>query len=200
MTVRRLLAIVFGTLAVFAHGCGRPSMRGSALLKPSDIVSESEDGFRDLVFSTAEPKKLVDGSQMIRASGFYKGQQVGFELVLSSTWQEGKDSPPLTRGTVTLRSLGTESDKFLKAVDENYRAEVNPGRMKPQTVFAAIVLGGNPLELSRGAAKLKLMFETQNERRYAELYITIDVIARKLYVQEKEPGYRKAIVRALAAD
>ena len=54
-----------------------------------EITSESEvDGFVDLVFRLTAHETRADGSQQIRARGLHKGEQVGFEIVLSNSWKK----------------------------------------------------------------------------------------------------------------
>ena len=69
----------------------------------------------------------------------------------------------------------------------------------PRVDAAAISLRGDPRHLEAGLTKIKLFFESADETRYAELYADIDLGATKLYVNEKDPGYRPAVVRALSA-
>ncbi len=49
--------------------------------------------------------------------------------------------------------------------------------------------------------KIKLFFEPEpaDEHRYAELYTNIDLSTGKVYVNEKDPDYRKPVILALAA-
>jgi hypothetical protein len=174
-----------------------------AATEPPEITSQSEEDFYDLVFFIKEHKKLGDGSQSIIAYGLHSGQPVGFEVVLKSRWQQSvlsSDVPiPTFSGVVAYRSVGADSDLLLEALDQIYETKRSPKQMKNETRFAVVTLEGDPGNLEQGPVKMKLFFEAAAEDRYAELYTNIDLGALKLYVGEKDPEYRLAIVRALQA-
>jgi len=102
-------------------------------------------------------------------------------------------------GTASYRSFGAESDSFLQALDHLFETKQAPKQMKSETRFSALTLEGDPRDLEKGPVKLKLFFESSAEDRYAELFTDIDLKARRLYVSEKDPEYRGAIIRALQA-
>lgn len=166
-----------------------------------EITSESGEGFLDLVFVISDHKKLADGTQTILASGMLKGSRVSLEISLGSEWLPGALSPdiPLTtyRGVLSYRSVGSESDLLLRSIDELYGTNQLPKAMNKTTEFTGITLGGDPRDLAKEPVKIKLFFESDAEDQYAELYTNIDLQARKLYINEKDPGYRTAIIRAL---
>lgn len=204
-----------GIFSFLFGGCGRqqqgqtPQSKtqtqvSARLDKPPEITSESEEGFHDLVFYVQEHKSLADGTQTIRAAGVHNGRPVAFEIALGPTWTPGslgKDIPLVTyRGTVTYRSVGVESDTFVQVLDGLYGAKLSPKAMRKETVFTGITLGGDPRDLSAGAAKIKLFYESDAEDRYAELYTNIDLASRKLYFNEKDVDYRVPVVRALQVD
>ena len=168
---------------------------------PPEIASESEEDFYELVFFIEEQKKLSDGAQTILARGVHEGAAVGFELSLSAAWREGSLEPDLAvmtyAGVASYRSIGAESDSLLQVLDELYETKQSPKRMKNEVTFTAVSLEGNPRELEKGPVKLKLFIHGSAQDQYAELYTNIDLKGRKLYVSEKDPEYRGAIVRAL---
>jgi hypothetical protein len=174
------------------------STRGTKL---PEITAESEEGFVDLVFRVQDYKPLADGSQSIRAAGLHGGREVGFEVVLGPTWKKsklGKDVPIETsRGMVSYRRVGPESDAFLQVLDELYRAMLRPKAMAADTPFTGISLEGDPGDLASGPVKIKLFYEKGGEDTNAELYTNIDLSARKLEVREKDEGYRSQVIQAL---
>jgi hypothetical protein len=179
----------------------RAHVEGVVATMDMHISSDSEEGFVDLVFRVQDCKPLADGSQSIRAAGRHQGREVGFELVLGPTWKKGKlgkDVPiDTSRGTVSYRRVGPESDAFLEALDELYRAKLSPKAMAADTRFTGISLKGDPGDLASGPVKIKLFYEKGGEDRYAELYTNIDLAARKLEIREKDEGYRSQVVQAL---
>ena len=200
MVTNRLLLAIMGIFSLMFGGCvGQPQPE-----KLPEITSESEEGFHDLVFYVREHKKLPDGGQTLRAYGMHQGRQVGIEVSLGPTWKQGSlgaDIPTVTyQGMVRCRSIGAESDLLLQILDKLYDTKQAPKVMSKETVFTGITLGGDPRDLGREPVKIKLFFESDDEDRYAELFANIDLKARKLYLSEKAPEYRSAIIRALRAD
>jgi hypothetical protein len=85
---------------------------------------------------------------------------------------------------VKLRSLGEQSDRLLAVLDQLYGTGQHPRKMRDQAGFTAISLEGDPSHLDAGATKIKLFFESDDESRYAELYLNIDLKAGKLELAE----------------
>lgn len=179
------------------------SQPSKPLVAPPEIMSESEEGFRDLLFHVQEHKKMPDGSQSIRGLATHKRRVLGLEVILGPTWQAGslgKDVPLVTySGTVTYRSTGSDSDAFVQVLDEVYGTKLTPKGMAIETRFTGISLGGDPRDLTKGPVKIKLFFESGGQDDYAELYTNIELATRRLEVHEKDEGYRLQVIRALRA-
>jgi hypothetical protein len=209
MVILRHLLLILGVFSFLFGGCGRqpqatPQKRLSIpVIKPPEVTSESEKGFPDLVFYIQEHKTQPDGTQTIRGEGTHKGRQLGLVVTLGATWQAGslgKDIPLVTyRGTVTYRSIGSESDVFLQVLDELYGTKINPKGMGKEAKFTGISLEGDPRNLGKGPVKIKLFYESGGQDDYAELYTNIELAAHRLEVHEKDESYRLPIVRALQA-
>jgi hypothetical protein len=171
--------------------------------EPSEIALDSEEDFYELVFFIQENRKLPDGAQTILARGIYEGADVGFELSLGSSWRQGSLAPDLAlvtyTGTASCRSVGAESDSLLQALDQLFGTKQASKRMKNEAPFSALSLEGDPRDLEKGPVKLKLFLEGSARNQYAELLTSIDLKSRKLYLSEKDPEYRGAIIRALQA-
>ena len=193
-----LVSLLVG-LSSFISGCRQVPNKTPL----PEITSESEESFRDFVLAIEDYKKLADGSQKFLASGTHKGEKVSVEIDLGASWNSGAPDPdvPITtfRGTVTYRSVGSESDVLLHVMDELYEAKRSPKAMNTATEFTAISLQGDPTNLAREPVKIKLFFESNREDEYAELFTNIDLNARKIYIREKDEEYRSAIIRALQA-
>jgi hypothetical protein len=168
-----------------------------------EITSHSDTSWHDLGFRIQQLETLPNGAQLLRVAGSYRGAPVGLGLLLGPSWKEGRlgaDVPlVIYSGTVDIRSLGEQSDRFLAALDELYGTKQRAKRMGARTAFTAISLGGDPAHLRAAPVKLKLFFESDDESRYAELYLNIDVSTGTVELAEKDPDYRTAIVRALGA-
>jgi len=189
-------------IAALTLGCQMPKepMRSSPTPNSApEITSGAEEGFHDLVFGLASATRAADGSQEVIAVGTHAGQPVRFQASLSPTWKEGRvaDMRSFT-GVVTVRSLGVESDALVTAMDTLYGAQLKPASMAKATQFAAITLNGNPFDLAAGEVAIKLFFESENEDRYAELYLNIDAPKHRVELREKDEGYRAPVIRALS--
>lgn len=168
-----------------------------AFTKPPE-VTETEEGFQDLVFWLEESGKERDGSHRIRASGTHKGKKVGFEILLAPKWAEGMNTPITTRvGTVKYRAIGADSDAFVDVLDELYETKRSPKNMAKEIEFNAVTLEGHPGELANGPVKIKLFFEPESPDDYVELFTNIDLPARRVEVREKDMEYRPAVIKAL---
>jgi hypothetical protein len=99
--------------------------------------------------------------------------------------------------SITYRSLGALSDSLLQVLDQLYATSVRPAAMRPETLFTGISLGGEPADLAKGEAKIKLFFESDDGDRYAELDTKIDLNNGVLQINEKDPEYRPAVIKAL---
>ena len=85
--------------------------------------------------------------------------------------------------------------RLFKRLISSLRRRLSPNRMKSEVVFSAVSLEGDPRDLEKGPVNLKLFFESRSENR--ELFTNIDLKMRRLYVSEKDPEYREAIIKAL---
>ncbi len=169
-----------------------------ALTKPPEVTAELDEGFQDLVFWLEEHEEQDNGTHRIRAAGTHKGKKVSFEILLSPKWTSGMTSPITAHtGTVTYRTIGTDSDAFLSALDQLYETKLSPKTMTKEVEFNAVSLEGHPGELEKGPVKIKLFFEPENPDDYLELYTNIDLQACRVEVREKDMEYRPAVIKAL---
>ena len=201
---KRTVAVAL--LGLSWHACEKanePTPRVPATQKMAtvpEITAEVEaDGFQDLVFALTGTQDLADGSQRLTAEGIHEGTPVQLQIDLGSKWKGGRLADSLTsyQGSVRLRSTGPGSDALLKVMDSLYGTHLSPVRMGPSTEFAAISLEGDPARLHAGPVKLKLFFESDDEDKYAELYLNIESERSRLYLNEKDPEYRQAVILAL---
>jgi len=198
---------------VFTSGCSKQpalSPKGAAqapslkpLSAPPEITSETEEGFHDLIFHASSYKRYSDGSQTVHGTAVHNDRKLGLEIKLGPGWQAGslgKDIPLVTyRGNISYRTTGSESDVLLGLIDQLYGTKIDPKRMGKETHFTGISLGGDPRDLTKGPVKIKLFYETSDQRDYAELFTNFDLATHRLGISEKDEEYRSAIVRALRA-
>jgi len=100
------------------------------MLSAPEIASQVRKRFdrRDLVFAIGGIERLPDKSQIIRAVGKADSRPVEFDVVLGPDWTKAAVARILTlhAGLVEIRSTGTKSDEFLKALDSIYRTVARP--------------------------------------------------------------------------
>ena len=164
-----------------------------------EILSETEEGFADMVFRITKQEKQAPSEVVIGAQSMANGKKVGFRIRLGSDWEKGKLEIPITtyKGLVILERCGTESDDLLRFMDSVYKTQILPAAMAEATRFTGISLEGKPHALTSGPVKIKLFYESENEDEYAELYLNIDTASQKVYLNEKDEAYRAPIIKDL---
>jgi hypothetical protein len=191
--------IAFGFIACDSSA---PSKFPQTQPKSASAEKQEDDGFRDFKLKIQTYKMLDDGSQIIRVLSTNENFPGGFEIILGNSWQNSKMSKdlPMTiyKGVVTFRSIGTESDAFVRAIDRQYATGLIPKNFREEVKFTGLSLQGNPAKLSNGAVKIKLFFEPDGEKGYAEIFANFELATNQFELNEKDPEYRTAIVKALA--
>jgi hypothetical protein len=73
--------------------------------KLPDILSETKEGFADLVFAVTSHEEAADGRQVFKAEAVHGEEHVGLEIELSSQWKKGTlgNNIPAFSGVVTYR-------------------------------------------------------------------------------------------------
>jgi hypothetical protein len=191
--------MAMGFFSFLFGSCSRPR----AVVPAPEITADNEEGgFIDLGFSIRSHEKLPDGSEALHAYGMHHSHEVGITVIVGNEWKPGAPmgSMETFQGKVTYRSLGAPSDTLLQILDQLYGTGLQPKKMRHETVFVGISLEGEPADLDRGPAKIKLFYEPDQEDRYVELYTNIDLAKGILQIHEKDPDYRKAVIKALRSD
>jgi hypothetical protein len=70
--------------------------------------------------------------------------------------------------------------------------------MLPEIRVEVVGLASDPRLIESKAIQMKLFFHSENEERYAEVFLNIDRPAQIAQLHEKDPDYRKNLVRALS--
>jgi hypothetical protein len=168
----------------------------------SDLTADSEEGFVDFGFKMEGLGRGTDGGFRFEARAPHKGQPLAFVVTLGTVWKEQKlnatNPHVIYWGEAQLGSVGLESDAFIRTLDELYKTNVGALTMAGNTRFTAASLAGNPRRPERESLKMKLFFETSTDELYAEFYLNFDAEKRRVEFHEKDPGYRRAVVLALA--
>ncbi|WP_445427543.1 hypothetical protein [Alishewanella sp. HL-SH05] len=176
------------------------SVFSSAKDYPEVVVGE-EEGFVDLTFTISNSKKFESGAHEVVVKGNLKGDQVGFAIELLPSWNpkaiEGTDDA-FYWGEAFFKNTGPESDSFIRALALLYGATLADASV-PDKVYAQVVgLGCNPGQLEVSACKMKFFFSPDgDEGLYSEVFINIDLAAKKLEFNEKDNDYRAPLLRSL---
>lgn len=183
-----ILAGLFGVLF------GRSAGKGSVSL---------EDGFVDIGLPIVEFRREPDGLVLVTARGEVRGRNVGFAVDIVPGWKEQRtDAREIVFywGWARLRSIGAQSDAFVRLLAELY-ARPAPRAVMPDRVDAeAAGLLNDPALVLEHPTKMKLFFRPDSEQDYAEVFLNIDIPEKKLEFREKDPEYREPLLRALGAE
>ena len=197
----RFPIIVVGLLSFIFGSCSKPKSQELSAKPLPEITAHSEEGFVDLSFAIRSSERLSDGSQALNAYGVHHGREVGITVIIGPQWKKGSHGVADTyQGSVTYRSLGAPSEALLQVLDQLYATKLQPKAIRPTTTFTGISLEGEPANLAKGPAKIKLFFESETEDRYAELYTNIDLANGVLQIHEKAHDYRTPIIKALRVE
>ena len=100
-------------------------------------------------------------------------------------------------GSGAVRSIGLESDALLTTLAELYGQSVPPRPMRLETRVAIVGLADDPRLLPNRPTRMKLFFESEDPDDYAEVYVNVIGPEGRIELHEKDPEYRKPLVRAL---
>jgi hypothetical protein len=106
---------------------------------------------------------------------------------------------PITgfQATLTLRSCGSASDRFVEALVERFELTEGIAPMMPAVSCTGITLEGDPRLAREQDVLVKLFFFENDEDRYGEAYLNIVDSGRRAEFNEKDEDYRRNVVAAL---
>jgi hypothetical protein len=171
------------------------------------LDQHSEDGFVDLTLRVSD---LCDDGEYYRfhLTASHKRRTVGMNVVVLKGIQGGFSKKMdlvkkhvYRRGVRFLRS-GAESDRLISAISQLYRYGRSPKKMVNEETFTAIALHQGRLDMESEPVKLKLFGkddEPFDEDAYYESFFNVDLLNGFVFWNEKDPDYRKPLVRALSA-
>lgn len=165
---------------------------------PGQITSE--DGFVDVELPINSFHFDKDGALQLSASGIVEGRRVGFDLDIDSKWKVQKpDNVPITIhwGNGIIRSIGEGSDAFLSLLAEKYGNGKDAFRMVQEVSVTTAMMEGAPATMNEKPFKMKVFFERGGEDKYAEIFINIDIVKKRLEFRDKDPEYHAGILASL---
>jgi hypothetical protein len=171
---------------------------------PESLVQDDEEaGFIDLDLRLTRLDVRPDGTFLAEGRGRHNGRTLGFALELNAEWEAtrvGDSDSFFYWGTGAVRSIGPESDSLLNTLAELYDLPVSKQSMRNETRVAVVGLVDDPRLLPNRPARMKLFFESEEADRYAEVYVNVIAAEHRIELHEKDPGYRKPLLRALAEE
>jgi len=127
-----------------------------------NVTAESEEGFVDFDFRLIRLEQADDGATHVEAWGQHEGAALAFLAVLLPEWRpqpiEGM-SGHWYWGSVLLRSVGSESDALVRALDNLYGIRLGIQAMESEIRFAAVGINDDPRTVSQEPIHMKLFFE-----------------------------------------
>jgi hypothetical protein len=171
------------------------------------LDQHSEEGFVDLTFRISD---LSDDGEHYRfhLTASYKKRTVGMDVVLVKGIQGGFNAKMnlvkkhvYRLGVRFLRS-GAESDRLISAISELYGAKSSQKKMVNEETFTAIALHQGRLDMESEPVNLKIFGkdgEPFDEDAYYESFFNVDLPNGFVFWNEKDPDYRKPLIRALSA-
>lgn len=166
----------------------------------------SEEGFVDCVFKIERLNSEGD-YYAFHMSASFNGERVGVDVRLLKGIKAGFDSKVdliknrvYKNGVFFLRS-GPESHRLIFAIAHLYGMEKPGLSFIPSESFTAIALHRGEIDLERECVKIKLFGRDTDpdlDANYYESFFNADLPNRLVYWNEKDPGYREPLVRALS--
>lgn len=168
----------------------------------------SEEGFVDL---TLRIRDLADDGMYYRfhLAASHDGRELGLDVILLKGIESGFDAnmdlvkDHVYRQGVRFIRSGIESDRLVSAIGSFYGADPVPRRMVAEESFTAIALHQGDLDFENECVKLKLFGkdgEPFDEDAYYESFFNVDLAGRMVYWNEKDPDYRRPLLRALTGE
>jgi hypothetical protein len=165
----------------------------------------SEDGFVDCVFKISD---LVESSDFFNfhISASSEATVVGMDVVIRKDIQGGWDTEMnlvknhvYREGATFIRS-GIESDRLIMRIASLYELPHTGIEMVSKETFTAIALHHGEIDLRNEPVKIKIFGrdgEPFDETIYNESFFNIDLANGFVNWNEKDPDYRKPLIRAL---
>jgi hypothetical protein len=171
------------------------------LTAPPEIDSSKEEGFSDCVFYFDQVQG--DGDHLtLNPIATSKGKKVGFTIQFDAKWNVHSEAVQdvnvvLQTGKVTFQRSGPESDDFVSAL-ATYYGKPAPGKTMNDTIqFNAVCLKGSPGTLGLGPASIKMFIGSEDQSKYGEFFLDIDMTLHMIRLGEKDTEYREPILKAL---
>ncbi len=170
------------------------------------LVNHSQEGFVDLAFQIRGVKHEA-GRISFTLAAYDGGKELGLNVSVDAGIKPGLDAgmtlvegAAVREGVIFSRS-GPESDWLITALARLYDLETDDVRMVDEERFTAIMLAQGEANILQTPVRIKIFGRDgadDDEDDYYESFFNIDLSAGYAYWNEKDPSYRKALIRALS--
>jgi hypothetical protein len=197
-----LLSILFGC----GHAGDKSQSNRSKQLYEITSRTDTSEGFRDLFFSITSDTK-TDTSHIYIGQGLYKNKTVGLKIEVKSPLPAGITSSGelnskggVVWNAVKFISTGKESDNLVFAIAQIYNEPAENVFTKEVLSPTLFSLNQEDVDLDKlGYYKFKLFFNdnSDDENKYAEMFLNVNTEERIIELREKDQGYRKGLLHTL---
>lgn len=163
------------------------------------LTVDSEPGFSDFTFAVS----IATSGSVRRYLGTaqHGAVEVALSVELHGPWIPSQLSDDVNmvvyRGRVDLIRTDGRSDDLVRVMDDLYGTGLGVSNMTNRIAYSAVSLAGDPDHPERGLVKLKL-FYGEGSNVYAEAYLNLDLGGLKMQLREKDPDYRRALMRSMS--
>lgn len=119
---------------------------------------------------------LLANSMVIKA--IYKNDTIGFKI-----------TKPRFKDEIYFKSIGKESDRFVKAISELYEENSNDNSMRPE-MKSSFLIGGGVFDWNKDSDNYKIVITALNGKD-AEMYLNIDIPNHTVFIGDKNNGLSK---------
>lgn len=192
---------IFSTL----FGCNQSNKKNNleTNLKEIVVVYDEGDGFKDIDLSIVSDEKTKNKNIYI-AKGLYQGKTVGLKFEINTRLpkgltENGLDKNGFIKNTLQIKSIGNESDEFLKAISEAYGVSDFKNFKNSILVPTLFSLNNENVDLNKnGEYRFKLFFEEDSEQNYCEIFLNINTEKKIIGLYEKDEEYRKSLIKVFS--
>ena len=166
-------------------------------------LTQTDDDFVDFSFDIINTKKKLFGSIILECAACNEGKNVGFCLEIKCNMRGITNNDFRTFHTypkgMKLTYQKDLSDDFISSVSQLYGFGGTDLKLKESAYIECGAINVNPMNLQTEEVQFKCFLEANDEAKYAEFYINVDLPNQKLYFNEKDPDYRENIIRYFSA-
>jgi hypothetical protein len=168
------------------------------------VKIEQEYGFISVHFPLLRSKTIqypdkIEGL-ILEFGGQLNGKTVGTFAQILMDWEEQKSKDAgfsFWWSAARLESAGVRSNVFVNELASIYGLKMSSLRAKPISSFKVVSVAKKPSS-SASEIKLKAFIDVDGGENYAEFFFNIDLKRKIVSISEKDPEYRKAMIRAFA--